>query len=109
MLIICIKVILHSKDNNLLREVWFNYSTTIGLRENRVNRWILPRRIGKHITTFGEITFKLVMRPNGKISIKLEHNDLSQISLRTGIPIEEIRQKIFIELSDFYELEDCSF
>ena len=68
-----------------MREVWFNYSTTIGLRENRVNRWILPRRIGKHITKFGEITFKLVMRPNGKISIKLEHNDLSQISLRTGI------------------------
>ena len=49
------------------------------------------------------------MRPNGKISIKIEHKDLVKISLDTGIPIEEIRQNVFRELSDFYELEDWSY
>ena len=29
----------------LLREAWFDYSTTLGLRENKISRWILPRRI----------------------------------------------------------------
>tara|TARA_B100000965_G_scaffold400834_1_gene423456 strand:+ start:337 stop:1557 length:1221 start_codon:yes stop_codon:yes gene_type:complete len=103
---ICIKAIVHPKNENSLREAWFNYSTTLGLRENKINRWILPRRIGKHQTKFGEITFKQAMRPNGQISIKIEHKDLTKISLNTGLSIGQIRQKIFMELSDLYELED---
>jgi len=103
---ICIKAIVNPKHQTLLREVWFNYSTTIGLRENKINRWILPRRIGSHKTKFGEVSFKKAMRPNGKISIKIEHKDLTEISLNTGISIEEIRQKLFIELSEFYELDN---
>ena len=106
---ICIQAIVESKNKTLLREAWFNYSTTLGLRENKINRWILPRRIGRHKTKFGEITFKQTMRPNGQISIKIEHSDLTQISLNTGIPIEEIRKKIFMELSNSYELEDWSY
>ncbi len=103
---ISIKAIVYPNRQTLLREVWFNYSTTLGLRENKINRWILPRRIGRHQTKFGEIRFKQAMRPNGQISIKIEHNDLTQISLITGISIEEIRQQLFQELSEFYELED---
>ena len=103
---ICIKAIVKPKDQTLLREVWFNYSTTIGLRENKINRWILPRRIVKYNTKFGEVSFKQVMRPNGQISLKIEHKDLTKISLNTGIPLDEIRQKLFIELSEFYESDD---
>ena len=103
---ICIQAIVHPKDENLLREAWFNYSTTLGLRENKINRWILPRRKGKHKTKFGEINFKQAMRPNGQISIKIEHKDLTQISLNTGVSIEDIRKEVLMELSDLYELED---
>ncbi len=103
---ICIKAIVYPKDENLLREAWFNYSTTLGLRENKINRWILPRRKGKHKTKFGEINFKQAMRPNGQISIKIEHKDLTQISLNTGVSIEDIRKEVLMELSDLYELED---
>ena len=49
------------------------------------------------------------MRPNGQISIKIEHEDLAKITLNTGIPIEEIRQKLIIELSELYEIDDWSF
>ncbi len=106
---ICIKLMVHPKNQLLLREVWFNYSTTIGLRENKISRWILPRRTIRHKTTYGEVNIKQVMRPNGQISIKIEHKDLTKISLNTGIPIEEIRKKLIIELSGFNELYDCSF
>ena len=103
---ICIKAIVYPKNQSLLREVWFNYSTTLGLREDRINRLKLPRRLGKHKTKYGEINFKQAMRPNGKISIKIEHKDLTRISLNTGITIEEIRQKLIKELSESYELDD---
>jgi len=105
---ICIQAIVHTVNQELLREVWFNYSTTLGLRENKISRWILPRRIVRHKTTFGEINFKQAIRPNGQISIKIEHIDLAQISLNTGIAIEEIRHKLFIELSEFYKLDNWS-
>ena len=106
---ICIKAIVYPNNQTLLREVWFNYSTTIGLRENKIIRWILPRRTVIHKTKFGEVNVKQVMRPNDQISIKIEHKDLTQISLNTGLSIEEIRQKLIIELSEFYELDDWSF
>ncbi len=106
---ICIKAIVHPKNVTLLREAWFNYSTTLGLRENKINRWILPRRIVRHKTKFGEINFKQAMRPNGQISIKIEHKDLTNISLSTGISIDEIRQKLFNELSNLYNLDDKFF
>ena len=106
---ICIQAIVYPKHKNLLREVWFNYSTTIGIRENKISRWILPRRTMSHKTKFGTVNVKQVMRPNGKNSIKIEHKDLTLITLNTGIPIEEIRQKLIIELSEFYEIDDWSF
>ena len=106
---ICIKVISHPKNVFALREVWFNYSSTIGLRESEINRWILPRRIFKYQTTFGEITFKQSKKPNGKMLVKPEHQDLLDISLKTGISIEEIRQKVFMELREFDEIEDWSY
>ena len=106
---ICIKAIVYPKHQSLLREVWFNFSTTLGIRENKISRWILPRRIVSHKTKFGEVNVKQTIRPNGKISIKIEHKDLTQITLNTGIPIEEIRNKLFMELSEFYELEDWSY
>jgi len=106
---ICIKVISDPKNVFSLREVWFNYSSTIGLRESEVNRWVLPRRICKYETTFGEITFKQSRKPNGKMLVKPEHQDLLEISLKTGIPIEEIRQKVFMELTEFDEIDDWSY
>jgi len=105
----CIKAIVSLQNQILLREVWFNYSTTIGLRENKINRWIIPRRTISRKTKFGDVDVKQAMRPNGQVSIKIEHKDLTQISLNTGIPIEEIRQKLLIELSEFYEIDDWSF
>ncbi len=106
---ICIQAIVYPKHKNLLREVWFNYSTTIGIRENKISRWILPRRTVSHKTKFGTVNVKQAMRPNGQNSIKIEHKDLTRITLNTGIPIEEIRQKLIIELSEFYEIDDFSF
>ena len=106
---ICIKAIVYPKDQDLLREVWFNYSTTLGIRENKIIRWVLPRQIASHKTKFGEVNVKQSMRPNGQISLKIEHKDLTKISLNTGIPIEEIRNKLLIELKEFYKLEDWSY
>ena len=103
---ICIKAIVCLQKKTLLRDVWFNYSTTIGIRESKISRWILPRKTVCHKTKFGEINVKQIIRPNGKVSIKIEHNDLAKITLNTGIPIEEIRHKILLELSELYEIDD---
>tara|TARA_Y100001968_G_scaffold172467_1_gene157858 strand:- start:405 stop:1631 length:1227 start_codon:yes stop_codon:yes gene_type:complete len=105
---ICLKAIVSSEKHTLLRDIWFNYSTTIGLREEKISRWVLPRRTVSHKTKFGKVDIKQTIRPNGKISTKIEHLDLTRISLNTGIPIEEIRQEIFSELSESNEIDDWS-
>ncbi len=105
---LCIKAIVFPKHKNSLRDVWLNFSTTIGIRENIISRWILPRRTVTHKTKLGEVNVKQIMRPNGKISFKFDHKDLTRITLNTGIPIEEIRQKLYMELSDLYGSDDWS-
>lgn len=106
---VCIKVISDPKKVFSLREVWFNYSSTLGLRESEINRWVLPRHSCKYNTTFGKITFKHSIKPNGQILVKPEHQDLLEISLKTGISIEEIRQKVFMELTEFDEVDHWSY
>ena len=106
---ICIKVIVNNNNVESLRDAWFNFSTTLGFREQEIYRWILPRRLVKYKTSFGEINVKQALRPNNKLSIKIEHEDICEISLNSGFSIEEVRQKIFMELSKLYEIDDWSY
>ena len=106
---ICIKAIVSQEHKDSLMNVWLNFSTTIGIRENKIGRWILPRKTVTRKTKFGDVNVKQIIRPNGKISIKVDHQDLTKITLDTGIPIEEIRQRLYTELSEFYELDNWLF
>ncbi len=44
---ISIQAILYPENQDLLREVWFNYSSTLGLRENKVNEKWLKQKLKK--------------------------------------------------------------
>lgn len=73
------------------RKLWFQYSNTIGLRERRQGRWILPRRIGECHTSFGNIKFKETIKPNGDKLIKPENDEIRKLQNKYGKTTEEIR------------------
>jgi uncharacterized protein (TIGR00299 family) protein len=71
----------------------FKYTTTLGIRENICNRYILTREVKKIDTPYGEVRKKYAYGYNVSRS-KLEYEDLAGIARRTGKSIIDLRKEI---------------
>ena len=74
-----------------VRQVWFNAGTSIGVRERLQGRWLLPRRSGLLDTPWGMLPAKQVKRPDGRLTVKPEADDLELMSRRTGCSVADLR------------------
>lgn len=74
----------------------FKHTTTLGIRENICNRYVLSREIQKIDTPYGEVRKKV--SSGYKVSrSKLEYDDIAGIAKRTGKSILDLKK----------ELEEC--
>ena len=71
----------------------FKYTTTLGIRENVCNRYVLTREIKKIETPYGEVRKKISYGYNVTRS-KLEYDDIAGIARRTGKSIIELKKEI---------------
>ena len=92
-----------------VRLIWLTKGASLGLRESSFGRWVLPRRLGYCNTSLGKVKLKQVMRPDGSFSIKPEHDDLIELSEKTGKSLDEIRKEIYLYLDKFIPQEDWKF
>ena len=79
----------------------FKHTTTIGIRENISNRYVLTRQIQKIETPYGEVRIKNSSGYDVKRR-KFEYDDLAGISRRTGKSVIELKK----ELIDFLPEEE---
>jgi len=89
-----IQAILPIEKKEFFRQLWFDYSNTIGVRERIQSRWILLRRRGECSTTFGNIKVKQTLKPDGSITLKPENDEVLRLKLEHKISTEEIRKII---------------
>jgi len=89
-----IQVILPIEKKEFFRRLWFDYSITIGVRERTQSRWILLRRRGECLTTFGNIKVKQTLKPDGSINMKPENDEVLRLKLKHKISTHEIRKII---------------
>lgn len=68
----------------------FKYTTTLGIRENLMNRYTLSRSIEKRQTPYGEVTVKK-SAGFGVSREKAEYEDLARIAKDNNIAIDEIK------------------
>tara|TARA_Y100000589_G_scaffold304792_1_gene318254 strand:- start:58 stop:1275 length:1218 start_codon:yes stop_codon:yes gene_type:complete len=83
------------------RDLWFQYTNTIGLRERRQGRWILPRREGECVTSIGKVKCKEITKPNGDKFIKPEHDEVMNLQRKYRKSALEIRNIIGKTMKDF--------
>ncbi len=86
-------VICKEEEKAELIKTIFRYTSTIGIRENMYNRYILDRRTEMVYTEYGEIR-KKISEGYGVKREKYEYDDLAAISEKTGLSIEEIKNKL---------------
>ena len=89
-----IQAILPVEKREFFRQLWFDYSNTIGVRERTQSRWILLRRRGMCSTIYGDIKVKQTLKPNGSITMKPENDEVLRLKLNHNKSNDEIRKII---------------
>lgn len=72
----------------------FHHTTTNGIRQARLERYVLNRRMETIETEWGPVRNKIVSGYGTERS-KLEYNDVSRIARETGMSIQEVEEKIW--------------
>ncbi len=90
------------------RKLWFQYTNTIGLRERRQGRWVLPRREGECVTSIGKVKCKEITKPNGEKIIKPEYDEVMNLQKKYHKTSLEIRNIISNTMEDFKPFKDLS-
>ena len=71
----------------------FKHTTTLGIRENISNRYILKREITEQKTQFGNVRIKR-SEGYGVVREKYEYDDISRIATENNLSIDEVIQTI---------------
>ena len=88
-----IRVICHKEQRESMVRAIFKYTTTIGIREQQMHRYILHRDIETLETEYGSIRKKTVSGYGVKRS-KLEYDDVANAALKNGCNITDIEGKL---------------
>jgi len=76
-----------------LRQVWWRQSSSLGVREQLQQRWLLPRRELQLATPLGPVRIKEADRPGGR-RFKPEHDDLLDLARQHQLPLPEVRAQV---------------
>jgi hypothetical protein len=101
-----IQAILPIDKKEYFRQLWFNYSNTIGVRERTQSRWVLLRRRGQCSTFFGKIKVKQTLKPDGSIAMKPENDEVMRLEIEHKKSSEEIRKIIEKSSEEFKAFEN---
>ena len=83
---------LESKKEKILQTI-FKHTTTLGIRENKSNRYFLDRHIETIKTEFGDVRVKCA-QGYGVSRRKYEYEDLAAIARQTGMSIDDITSRL---------------
>jgi len=86
--VICLK-----KDEQIVEDILFRETSTIGLRKTAFHRKKLDRRIIKMDTPYGEIGVKVSYMEGGILKCSPEYEDCKEAAVRSGKPLREIYEE----------------
>ena len=90
---ILIRVMCGEQDKEKIVGLMFRHTTTIGVRQSVVQRYVLERRIETVQTPYGEVRRK-VSSGYGVQRTKYEHDDLARIAKEQDISLEDVKKHI---------------
>lgn len=96
--------ILCKKDKReVLTELLFNETSTLGLRLREIERRYLPREIMKVETEFGKVDIKFWRFDEKVISAKPEYEQIREIALKSNKTLRDVEIEV---MKEFYKLKD---
>jgi uncharacterized protein (TIGR00299 family) protein len=77
-----------------LRRVWWQHGTSLGVREQLQQRWILPREGLSLDTALGPVRLKRSRLPGGRERLKPEHDDLAALARSHNLSLQQVRDAV---------------
>jgi hypothetical protein len=90
---ILLRVLVSPEDRERMAREIFRYTTTIGIREAKLERYVLKREIREEDTAFGTVRSKVVSGYGVQRS-KWEYDDVAKIASEQGCSVREILTKL---------------
>ncbi|MBQ9436751.1 MAG: LarC family nickel insertion protein, partial [Lachnospiraceae bacterium] len=90
---VVLSVLCKEEKKEAVIQAFFRHTSTIGIRENKVKRYVLDREILTANTEYGKVHFKK-SSGYGTEKKKAEFEDLKEIALKKGLSIQEIKEKL---------------
>ena len=90
---ILLRALCHGTEKEAVIRAMFGHTSTIGIRECRVGRYVLERRMETLHTPWGEVRRK-ISAGYGTERKKLEAEDLCRIAREKGVGMEEARRLV---------------
>ncbi len=87
---ITLNVICESGLVDIIKEVIFKESTTLGIRIFRFHKETLSREFRIMNTIYGNVTFKHSFLDGNEVSVKPEFEECRKIAAERGIPVKEV-------------------
>jgi len=85
-----LSVLCEEADVEIIEEIIFTETTTLGIRKYKVERSELERKFEKISTRFGEITIKKAFRNGILVKSAPEYEDCQKIALTNGVPLIQV-------------------
>ena len=95
---ILLRVLCKPEDKEKFVKLLFEHTTTIGIRETKMQRYMLDRQIYKVDTSLGSVRVK-VSSGYGTTRKKIEYEDLARIAKEKGISLSEVESIIQKDLN----------
>lgn len=90
-------VLCRPEDRELLEDIIFEETTTIGIRRALMQRTILQRRKSTEQTSLGEVAVKTMEKKNGEVPT-LEYESVAAIAREQHLPFREVYRRLEKEL-----------
>lgn len=100
-----VSVLCEREKREVLSELLFSETTTLGVRINEIERNCLPREVVKIQTEFGEIEVKIARYGKRIVNVKPEYEQLRKIAKKTGYSIRAVEAAI---LKSFEETKEVN-
>lgn len=93
-----ISILCSEKDKDVLTELLYRETTTLGVRVTRVERNCLTREIVKVETEYGEIDVKIAIQNGEMVNAKPEYEQLREIAVKSNFPLKELEKFVLQKL-----------
>ncbi|MHB9942352.1 TIGR00299 family protein [Clostridium sporogenes] len=87
-------VLCENKLENIMKEIMFKETTTLGIRKYSVEKSMLKRKVEKVNTIYGEVSVKKSYLKDQVLNSKPEYEDCKKIALENNISIKEVYEAV---------------